>query len=96
MQKENLIARKFIEELAKEHSNAIPVFVYALGVATIDNLIDKLPDVIKSAKFYKWHEGIADTCKRFCHICMVDPALVEVYIGMRFTTLEKEIISLEV
>jgi hypothetical protein len=46
-----------------------------------------LPHVISSAKFYNYHETPAQACRTFCHLCLVDPMLVEVYLGMTFEEL---------
>ena len=45
-------------------------------------------DVARSAKVFHWHKGVADAMRTFCHICYVDPALVEVYLGFHFNELE--------
>jgi hypothetical protein len=82
-----LATQRAIEALNKEHPKAIPVFMSALHVKDIGTLIDFLPDVLSGAKFYRWHETPADTCRTFCHLCFIDPTLVEAYIGMRFEQL---------
>lgn len=38
-----------------------------------------------------WPNGIQDAMETFCHICMVDPRLVEVYLGATFAELCQEI-----
>ena len=85
--------QKFIEELAKKHSNAIPIFGGALWVDATDMhaIIKHLTNIIRGAQFWKWHAGLADACRTFCHCLFVDPALVEAYIGMKFEQLTKEI-----
>lgn len=40
--------------------------------------------MLRNAMFYGWHEPLAKACRDFCHICMVDPMLVEAYCGMKF------------
>lgn len=82
-----IVTQRLIEKLAEEHANAIPIFGGALWVNGIDGLVDYLPTLISSAKFFGWHETLADTCRRFCRLCFVDPALVECYIGVRFDQL---------
>jgi hypothetical protein len=79
--------QKAIEALNKKHSNAIPIFGGALWVNDLDALVSSLPSVIHGAKFFKWHAGLADACRTFCHLCLIDPALVECYIGMKFEEL---------
>ena len=77
-----------IMALADEHHNAIPIFGGALRVeGNLDNLIACIPHVVHDAKFFKWHEGVVGAIRRFCHLCFVDPALVETYIGMSFEEL---------
>ena len=81
-----------IEELADQYPNAIPVFGGALSAAkyvhgdTFDmhKFCDMLADAIDNATFFGWHEPSADVARRFCHLCYIDPALVEVYLGIRF------------
>ena len=80
-----------VESLAEKYSNAIPIFGGALGAYNYVN--SDTPDfksfmlclshVASSAKFFKWHEGVAGAVRRFCRICLVDPALVELYLGAR-------------
>ena len=82
-------AEKMILALDEKHSNAIPIFGGARLVQNISDLVSMLPSVIHSAKFFKWHAGLVDACRTFCHLCLVDPMLVEVYIGMRFEDLVK-------
>ena len=71
-----------IEELNSKYSNAIPVFGGALWVYD-DNkfnshkFIAGLSNVANDAKFFGWHEGVAGAMRRYCHLCMVDPVLVE-------------------
>lgn len=83
---------KALLSLTEQYDNAIPVFGGALFAAS--SLHGYNPDfrgfewglqcVLKNARLYKWHESEADTLRRWCHICLVDPALVEAYLGMRF------------
>ena len=79
----------YIEALAEKHPDAIPVFGVALWTdpASIDSIIEHLPTVIREAQFRKWHAGLADACRTFCHCLFVDPALIEAYIGMKFEQL---------
>ena len=84
-----------ITALAEEHSNAIPVFGGALGAYNCINsdspdfkgFMAYIPEVVRAAKFHKWHEGITGALRRFCRLCLVDPALIECYIGMSFDQL---------
>ncbi len=79
--------QKAIEALAEKHSNAIAIFGGALWVHDLEMLIASLPSVISGAKFWKWHAGLADACRQFCHLCFIDPMLVECSIGMTFEQL---------
>lgn len=86
------VVKKSIEKLAEKHSNAIAVFGSALSASQyvttdFDKFVSFIPTVIEDAEFFKWHEGIIGAINRFCHICFVDPALVEAYIGMSFMQL---------
>jgi hypothetical protein len=83
----------FIEKLAEKHSNAIPIFGGALWInsADMDAIIDYLPNIIRSAQFWKWHAGVADACRMFCHCLFVDPALVEVCIGATFDEIARRV-----
>lgn len=77
-----------IEVLDSKYGNAIPIFGGALWVYhnnTFDNqrFVAGLSHVAKTAAFFKWHEGVVGAMRRYCHICMVDPAMVEVGLGMK-------------
>ena len=84
-----------IVNLGDKYSNAIPVFGGALWAydavcgpnVDMKKFISYLPSVIVDAKFFEWHEGVVGALRRFCRICLVDPALVEAYIGMKFEEL---------
>ena len=81
--------------LGKQHDNAIPVFGGAAlaynhihaETPDFEGFIEYLSHVIDEADFRRWHEGIAGACRTFCHLCLVDPALVEAYLGMKFEQL---------
>ena len=78
-----------IECLDAKYPNAIPIFGGALWVYH-DNDFDSqrfiagLSHIAENAKFFKWHEGVAGAMRRYCHICMVDPLIVEIELGMKF------------
>lgn len=40
--------------------------------------------MIKFAISTRYPNGIEDALERFCHICLVDPKLIEAYLGIRF------------
>lgn len=81
-----------IECLDSKYSNAIPVFGGALWVYHDNNFsserfISGLSHVAENAKFFKWHEGVVGAMRRYCHLCMVDPVVVEAELGMKFEEL---------
>ena len=43
-----------------------------------------LPGIVKSAKFWGWSGSIESALVTFCDLCLVDPKLVELYLGMTF------------
>lgn len=83
--------------LDNKYPNAIPVFGGALGAYEYINcdhpdfgkFVGCLPTVVSNAKFYKWHEGVIGALRRFCRLCLVDPALIEAYLGITFEELCK-------
>ena len=76
-----------VEALDAKYGNAIPIFGGAIWVNDLESLVRSLPHIIKSAKFFGWHESLADACRTFCSLCFTDPMLVECYIGMKFEQL---------
>lgn len=84
-----MTTKHFIEALDSKYQNAIPIFGGALwiGHSDIDGIIAHLPAIIRNAKFWNWHAGLADACRQFCHCLFVDPALIECCIGMSFEKL---------
>jgi hypothetical protein len=81
--------QRAIEALNEKYSNAIPIFGGALWVNDLKTLVGSLPSVISGARFFKWHAGVADACRTFCHLCFIDPALVECYI----LTIKRDVVS---
>lgn len=88
---------KILESLNEKHDNAIAVFGSALLAyeythgekLDLNEFIMFLPQVVNNAKFFRWHEGVEKALNRFCHICLVDPKLIEAYLGMRFKEVAK-------
>lgn len=81
-----------IECLDSKYPNAIPIFGGALWVYHDNNFdsqrfISGLSHIAENAEFFKWHEGVAGALRRYCHICMVDPMIVEVELGATFEEL---------
>lgn len=79
-----------IEALDEKYGNAIPIFGGALWVNDLETLVKSLSHIIHSAKFFGWHDTIANACRTFCNLCFTDPMLVEAYIGMKFEKLTGE------
>lgn len=84
---ESTVTQKAIEALDEKYPNAIPIFGGAIWVDNLEKLVGSLPSVISGAKFFKWHAGQVAACRTFCHLCGYDPALIEVYLGIRFEEL---------
>ena len=90
------IIKHNIEALEAKHENAIAVMGGAYWAAQEvhkDNpdfkaFLSFMDGMLWSARFFKWHESLAKACKTFCHLAMVDPMLVEAYIGIRFEDME--------
>ena len=84
-----------VTALAEKHSNAIPIFSWALGAYNcissdspdFESFVKYLPYVVSNAKHYKWHEGAIGALRTFCCLCSIDPMLIEAYIGMTFQEL---------
>ena len=89
MSNESIIEQRLIA-LNEKHDYAIAIFggaIYAYDYACsgdIEGFVSFLPSVAQNAKFYRWHESVPRALHRFCHLCMVDPALVEAYLGIKF------------
>lgn len=87
--------KQIIEELDNKYPNTIPVFGGALWAyeyakkSDIKTFVTYLPHVISEAKFRGWHEGAVGALRRFCRICLVDPMLIEAYLGIKFEELIK-------
>lgn len=79
-----------LAELQKSFRNAIPLFGGACwATSTIANgdfegFCWYLPGIVKSAKFWGWSGSIESALVTFCDLCLVDPKLVELYLGMTF------------
>ena len=81
---------KAIISLDEKYPNAIPIFGGAYFARNIADIVSMLPSVIHSAKFFKWHDTLANACRTFCSLCFIDPVLIECYIGMKFEKLTEE------
>jgi hypothetical protein len=80
-----------IMALHSKHGNAIAIFGGAYHAVKHNNdmgkFVEYLPHVAQSAEFYHWHEGKLGAVRRFCHLCYVDPMIVELYLGVRLSEL---------
>jgi hypothetical protein len=79
---------------SKTHAGAVKIMlpppnVYDnSGNINFDVLVSMgIGTMLRNAMFYGWEQPLAEACRDFCHICMVDPMLVEAYCGMRFEQL---------
>ena len=81
---------KRLSDLNQQYANAFAIFSgaywahQAIISGNMADFVSFLPAVITNVKFYGWHETIPQALRRFCHLCLVDPALVEAYLGMKF------------
>lgn len=83
---------EILHNLNEQHEHAIAVLggaYFAIECVhgehlDMEQFVLFLPDVINKARFFGWHEGVVGALNRFCHLCLVDPSLIEAYIGMRF------------
>lgn len=86
-----------IMSLSDKYPNTIPVFGGALGafnaleVGDLDRFKALMTDAVDKAKFYEWHEPSVDVARRFCHLCFVDPALIECDLCISFNELFSEV-----
>jgi hypothetical protein len=81
---------KAILALDEKYPKAIAIFGGARLCNNIADIVRMLPDLIHSAKFFGWHDTLANACRTFCHLCFTDPMLVELYIGIKFEELTEE------
>ena len=78
--------------LQDKYDNAVAVMGGAYWAAqevhndtpNFSKFVEYLCNMIHDYKFFGWHESIPQAMRTFCKLAMVDPALVEVYLGMRF------------
>ena len=47
-------------------------------------IVNGIGVMLRNAMVRNWEESLAKACRDYCHICMVDPMLVEAYLQMRF------------
>jgi hypothetical protein len=93
------IVENNIRALAQTHENAIAVMGGAYFAAqdihqdtpNFNAFIYKMDEMIRQHLFRDYDEPLEKSMKTFCHLCMVDPALVEAYLGMKFKDIANEI-----
>lgn len=86
------IIKNNIEALQDKYDNAIAVMGGAYWAAqevhndkpNFDKFIELMCNMVTDHKFFGWHEPIPQAMRTFCKLAMVDPMLVEAYIGMKF------------
>ena len=85
------IIEQRLENLSKQHDNVYPIFAGAYYAydsaqkADLETFVEFLPHVAQSAKLLNWHTGVAGALRTFCNLCMVDPMLIEAYLGVKFS-----------
>ena len=92
----NLIQSNILA-LQDKYDNAVAVMGGAYWAAQevhgdkpdFDKFVELMCNMVTDLKFFGWHEPIPQAMRTFCKLAMVDPALVEAYIGMKF----EEVIS---
>ena len=79
-----------IDNMSEEYGmHAVHVFIHAepgykcMQSGDIATFVDHMFHCGHSAKFYRWHDGVAGAMRTFCNICLVDPGLIETYLGLR-------------
>lgn len=86
------IVQSNILALQDKYDNAVAVMGGAYWAAqevhgdkpNFDKFVELMSNMIHDLKFFGWHESIPQAMRTFCKLAMVDPALVEAYIGMKF------------
>lgn len=48
-----------------------------------------LNQVAINAAFFKFELGVTKALNMFCHLCLVDPMLIEAYLGIKFEEVAK-------
>lgn len=89
--------KQIIDKMSEQYENAIPVFggvIWAYKYVCnedidLNQFISFFPSIIHNANFFNWHEGAVGALRRFCRICLVDPQLIETYLGISFEELVK-------
>lgn len=86
------IIKDSIMTLQDKYDNAVAVMGGAYWAAqevhndkpNFNKFIEYLSNMLIDYDFFGWHESKPKAMRTFCKLAMVDPALVEVYVGMKF------------
>jgi len=86
------IIQRNILALEDKHDNAVAVMGGAYWAAQevhndepdFDKFVEYLSNMLIDYDFFGWHEPKPQAMRTFCKLAMVDPALVEAYLGMKF------------
>lgn len=79
-----------LRNLKGTHERAIPVLggaifaTTALRAGDLQAFARYLLNVPSSIGKSGWPGGVEDALNTFCHVCLVDPKLIEVYLGTTF------------
>lgn len=84
--KDNILA------LEDKYENSVAVMGGAYWAAqevhrdkpNFSKFVEYLSNMVHDYAFFGWHEPIPQAMRTFCKLAMVDPALVEAYLGMKF------------
>lgn len=82
--------RTEIRVLANKYpnENVVSIFGGAVEDVEITNNLEMFCNhliyIARRAAFWKWHKGVADAMRVYCHLCYVDPYLIEAYCGTTF------------
>ena len=81
-------ADRRLRELSRTNERAIPTIggaVFAASAIKAGDLGAFCRYLLHVPSFVKeWEGGIVGAMNDFCHICLVDPMLIEVYLGITF------------
>lgn len=84
--KDNILA------LEDKHDNAVAVMGGAYWAAqevhndnpNFGKFVEYLSNMLHDYAFFGWHESKPQAMRTFCKLAMVDPMLVETYLGIKF------------
>lgn len=86
------IIKDNIMALEDRHENAVAVMGGAYWAAqevhndspSFSKFVEYLSSMLYNYKFFGWYESKPQAMRTFCKLAMVDPMLVEVYLGHKF------------